>query len=58
MLKKIITNRLSGGEYAWRLRAHSMNHASHTYYTSFPFPTPRVTLCVGCGLGCENPRNA
>ncbi len=28
----------TGGEHTWRSRAHERDHASHTYYTSFPFP--------------------
>ena len=54
-----MTNRpATGGEHTWRSRAHKLDHASHTYYTSFPFPTPRATLCVGFGWGGENPRTA
>ena len=37
-------------------RAHKLDQASHTYYTSFPFLTPHATLCVGCGWGGKNPR--
>ena len=29
-----------------RARAHKRHHASHTYYTSFPFPAPHARLCV------------
>ena len=32
------------------------DHASLTYFTSFPFPAPRATLCVGCGWGEEKTR--
>ena len=57
--KKSLTNRpATGEEPKWRSRAHKLDHASHTYFTSFPFPAPRATLCVGCGWGGENPRTA
>ncbi len=36
-----------------RARAQT-DHASHTYYTSFPFSVSRATLCVGCWWGEEN----
>ena len=36
--------RSPAGEHTWRSRAH-LDHASHTYYTFFPFPAPRARLC-------------
>ena len=57
--KKCITNRPATGEKpTWRSRAHKLDHASHIYFTSFPFPAPRAALCVDCGWGGENPRTA
>ncbi len=57
--KNLISNRpATSKEPTGRSRAHKLDHASHTYFTSFPFPAPRATLCVGCGWGGENPRTA
>lgn len=48
--KNLITNRLATGEEpTWRSRAHKLDNASHTYFTSLPFPAPRPT--VSCGWG-------
>ena len=51
MQKKILTNcPATGEEPKWRSRAHKLDHASHTYFTSFPFPAPRATLYSVCRL--------
>ncbi len=42
-----MTNRpATGEEPTWRFCAHKLDHASHTYFTSFPFLAPRATLML------------
>ena len=39
----------------WRSRAHKLDHASHTYFTSFPFPAPRANLVCRLWVGRGEP---